>query len=68
VEAVQANPNLWNETAILITFDEGGGYYDSLERSRTTIRITFPFSSSSRGTGISILYQAEAGTISPTQW
>ncbi len=29
VDAVQANPNLWSETAILITFDEGGGYYDS---------------------------------------
>jgi phospholipase C len=29
VDAVQANPNVWNETAILITFDEGGGYYDS---------------------------------------
>jgi phospholipase C len=29
VDAVQANPLLWSETAILITFDEGGGYYDS---------------------------------------
>jgi phospholipase C len=29
VEAVQANPELWATTAILITFDEGGGYYDS---------------------------------------
>jgi phospholipase C len=29
VEAVQANPLLWNETAIFVTFDEGGGYYDS---------------------------------------
>ena len=29
VEAVQANPLLWSETAIFITFDEGGGYYDS---------------------------------------
>jgi phospholipase C len=29
VDAVQANPSLWSETAILITFDEGGGYYDS---------------------------------------
>jgi phospholipase C len=29
VNAVQADPNLWNDTAILITFDEGGGYYDS---------------------------------------
>jgi phospholipase C len=29
VDAVQANPSLWKDTAILITFDEGGGYYDS---------------------------------------
>jgi phospholipase C len=29
VDEVKANPELWNETAILITFDEGGGYYDS---------------------------------------
>jgi len=29
VDAVQANPALWKDTAILITFDEGGGYYDS---------------------------------------
>jgi phospholipase C len=29
VDAVQANPTLWASTAIFITFDEGGGYYDS---------------------------------------
>jgi phospholipase C len=29
VEAVQANPKLWAETAIFVTVDEGGGYYDS---------------------------------------
>jgi len=29
VEAVQANHELWEDTAIFITFDEGGGYYDS---------------------------------------
>jgi phospholipase C len=29
VAAVQANPGLWKDTAIFITFDEGGGYYDS---------------------------------------
>jgi phospholipase C len=29
VEAVRANPQLWKDTAIFITFDEGGGYYDS---------------------------------------
>jgi phospholipase C len=29
IQAVQANPSLWQSTAILITFDESGGYYDS---------------------------------------
>jgi phospholipase C len=29
VDAVQANPSLFQTTAIFITFDEGGGYYDS---------------------------------------
>ena len=29
VDAVKANPKLWADTAIIITFDEGGGYYDS---------------------------------------
>ncbi len=29
VSAVQANRALWKDTAIFITFDEGGGYYDS---------------------------------------
>jgi phospholipase C len=29
VDAVKSNPTLWNDTAIFITFDEGGGYYDS---------------------------------------
>ena len=29
VDAVRANPQLWRDTAIFITFDEGGGYYDS---------------------------------------
>ena len=29
VDDVQANPSLWATTAIIVTFDEGGGYYDS---------------------------------------
>ncbi|MHB1674121.1 MAG: alkaline phosphatase family protein [Acidobacteriaceae bacterium] len=29
VDGVQANPELWKSTAIFITVDEGGGYYDS---------------------------------------
>ncbi|HUO54362.1 MAG TPA: alkaline phosphatase family protein [Rhodoblastus sp.] len=29
VDMVKANPTLWNDTAIFVTFDEGGGYWDS---------------------------------------
>jgi phospholipase C len=29
VNGVKANPTLWADTAIFVTFDEGGGYYDS---------------------------------------
>jgi phospholipase C len=29
IDAVQANPELWASTAIFVTFDEGGGYWDS---------------------------------------
>src|SRR5579859_1709287 len=29
VDGVQANSTLWASTAIIVTFDEGGGYYDS---------------------------------------
>jgi phospholipase C len=29
VDGVRANSELWNSTAIIVTFDEGGGYYDS---------------------------------------
>ena len=29
VDEVQNNPSLWSSTAIFVTFDEGGGYYDS---------------------------------------
>ncbi len=29
VDEVQNNPQLWSNTAIFVTFDEGGGYYDS---------------------------------------
>ncbi|MFZ6799376.1 alkaline phosphatase family protein [Undibacterium sp. Di24W] len=29
VARVQSNPELWKDTVILVTFDEGGGYYDS---------------------------------------
>ena len=29
VDLVKSKPDLWNSTAIFITADEGGGYYDS---------------------------------------
>ncbi|HEX7454831.1 MAG TPA: alkaline phosphatase family protein [Gallionella sp.] len=29
VNKVQKNPELWKKTAIFVTFDEGGGYFDS---------------------------------------
>jgi phospholipase C len=29
VDGVKANKELWKSTAIVVTFDEGGGYYDS---------------------------------------
>jgi phospholipase C len=29
IEMLQANPNMWKDTAVMITFDEGGGYWDS---------------------------------------
>lgn len=29
VEEVRSQPDLWNSTAIFVTTDEGGGYYDS---------------------------------------
>jgi hypothetical protein len=29
VEMAKANPKVWDDTVIMVTFDEGGGYYDS---------------------------------------
>jgi phospholipase C len=29
VDMAKANPKVWADTAIVVTFDEGGGYYDS---------------------------------------
>jgi phospholipase C len=29
VDLVKSNPKLWSDTAIFVTFDEGGGYWDS---------------------------------------
>ena len=29
VDELKTNPSLWKNTAVFVTFDEGGGYYDS---------------------------------------
>lgn len=29
IHQLQAHPQLWRDTAVFVTFDEGGGYYDS---------------------------------------
>lgn len=29
IDRLKANPEIWKRTVILVTFDEGGGYYDS---------------------------------------
>jgi phospholipase C len=29
IDQLQAQPRLWSDTAVFVTFDEGGGYYDS---------------------------------------
>jgi len=29
IEMIQAKPQVWKDTAVMITFDEGGGYWDS---------------------------------------
>ncbi len=29
VDMAKANPKVWDDTVIMVTFDEGGGYYDS---------------------------------------
>jgi phospholipase C len=57
IDAVQANPALWRETAIFVTFDEGGGYYDSGyvqpldffgDGTRVPLLIVSPFSEGGR--------------------
>jgi phospholipase C len=29
IDAIQKHPELWRDTVVFVTFDEGGGYYDS---------------------------------------
>jgi len=68
VDLVQANPKLWAETAIFITFDEGGGYYDSGyvqpldffgDGTRIPLLVVSPFS---RGGHISHTYTDHVST------
>ena len=40
VNMVHDQPDLWKKTAILITYDEGGGYYDTGISSRWTFSAT----------------------------
>ncbi|VTZ52018.1 Phosphoesterase [Methylocella tundrae] len=69
VDGVKANPKLWAETAILVTFDEGGGYWDSGyvqpldffgDGTRTPMIVVSPYS---RGGHISHTYADHASTL-----
>lgn len=69
IDAVQANPTLWATTAIFITFDEGGGYYDSGyvqpldyfgDGTRIPMLVVSPYSV---GRGISHVYSDHASVL-----
>jgi len=69
VDLVQSNPNLWAKTAIFITFDEGGGYYDSGyvqpldffgDGTRTPLLVVSPYS---QGGHISHAYADHVSTL-----
>jgi phospholipase C len=69
VTGVQANPKLWAETAIFVTFDEGGGYYDSGyvqpldffgDGTRTPMIVVSPYS---KGGRISHSYTDHVSTL-----
>jgi phospholipase C len=69
VDGVQANPKLWASTAIFVTFDEGGGYWDSGyvqpldffgDGSRTPMIVVSPYS---RGGHISHTYTDHVSTL-----
>jgi phospholipase C len=76
VESVKANNDLWAETAIFITFDEGGGYYDSGyvqpldyfgDGTRIPLLVVSPFS---KGGHISHTYTDHVSTLKfiETNW
>jgi len=69
VNLVQANHDLWDSTAILVTFDEGGGYWDSGyvqpldffgDGTRIPAIVVSPFS---RGGHISHVYADHASVV-----
>jgi len=69
VDGVKANPKLWAETAIMVTFDEGGGYFDSGyvqpldffgDGTRIPMIVVSPFS---RGGHISHTYTDHVSTL-----
>lgn len=69
IDLVQANPKVWADTAIFVTFDEGGGYWDSGyvqpldffgDGTRTPMIVVSPFS---RGGHISHSYTDHVSTL-----
>lgn len=69
VDAVHANPTLWETTAIFVTFDEGGGYYDSGyvqpvdffgDGTRTPMLVVSPFTKAGH---ISHVYSEHASVV-----
>ncbi len=69
VDAVKANPKLWASTALFVTFDEGGGYWDSGyvqpldffgDGTRTPMIVVSPYS---RGGHISHTYTDHVSTL-----
>ncbi|HZZ63385.1 MAG TPA: alkaline phosphatase family protein [Roseiarcus sp.] len=69
VDAVRSNAGLWANTAIFVTFDEGGGYYDSGyvqavdffgDGTRIPMIVVSPYS---RGAHISHTYTDHVSTL-----
>ncbi|HKX10695.1 MAG TPA: alkaline phosphatase family protein [Stellaceae bacterium] len=63
VAKVQSHPDIWNDTAILVTTDEGGGYYDS-----GTIQILDFFGDGTRIPFLAISRFAKPGFVDHTYY
>jgi len=50
--AIRNNPNLWNNTLLLITYDEHGGIYDHQPPPDCTPDVPFEASAEATGTGV----------------